>query len=49
MFPIVLIIDSTYNTNKYIEQIINGGGDNNCSFRAVSALLGKRENNHQFF
>lgn len=34
--------------HKYIEQIVNLKGDSNCSYRAVSGLLGKGGDNHTF-
>lgn len=34
--------------HKYIERIINVESDDNCGFRVVLGLLGKREEDHQF-
>ncbi|XP_050875548.1 OVARIAN TUMOR DOMAIN-containing deubiquitinating enzyme 10-like [Lathyrus oleraceus] len=32
--------------HKYIERVVNVVGEGNCSYRAVSALLDKGEDNH---
>ncbi|XP_058768454.1 uncharacterized protein LOC131642199 [Vicia villosa] len=48
--PKILFIDEMpVFMHKYIDQIVNMVGDGNCGFRAVSALLGKGEDDHKLF
>src|SRR3954464_12611932 len=44
--PIVYIDEMPLFMHKYIDNIVDVGGDDNCGYRAVAGLLGKGENNH---
>src|SRR4051812_1550452 len=44
--PIVYIDEMPLFMHKYIDNIVDVGGDGNCGYRTVAVLLGKGENNH---
>src|SRR4051812_30407344 len=44
--PVIYIDEMPRFMHKYIDNIIDVGGDDNCGYRAVACLLGKGEENH---
>src|SRR4051812_44256319 len=44
--PVIYIDEMPRFMHKYIDNIIDVGGDDNCGYRAVAGLLGKGEENH---